>query len=52
MRFTGLFGLASLAVIGIIVADLEIHPAGTTAASNGIVDIVKPGINGLLGSTS
>jgi hypothetical protein len=52
MRFTGLFGLATLVVIGVIVADLEIHPAGTTSAANGLVNIEKPGLNALLGSTS
>jgi hypothetical protein len=52
MRFTGVFGLATLVVVGAIIAGLEIHPAGTTAAANGIVDIEKPGLNALLGSTS
>lgn len=52
MRFTGIFGLATLVVLGVIAADLEIHPGGTTAAANGIVNIEKPGLNALLGKTS
>ena len=52
MRATGLFAVITLVVLGVMFADLEIHPAGTTAAANGIVDIEKPGLNALLGSTS
>jgi hypothetical protein len=52
VRFTGLFGLGVLVALGAIVADLEIHPAGTTAAANGIVNIEKPGLNALLGKSS
>jgi hypothetical protein len=52
VRATGLFAVITLVVLGVMFADLEIHPAGTTAAANGIVDIEKPGLNALLGSTS
>ena len=52
MRATGIFAVLTLVVLGVMFADLEIHPAGTTAAANGIVDIEKPGLNALLGSTS
>lgn len=52
MRFSGLFGLAMLVVVGVMAANLETHPAGTTAAANGIVKIEKPGLNALLGKTS
>jgi hypothetical protein len=52
MRFTGFFGLLTLGVIGIMAASLEAKPAAATAAANGIVDIEKPGINALLGSTT
>lgn len=52
MRFTGFFGLLTLVVLGVVVADLEAKPAGTTAAANGIVAIEKPGLNALLGKTS
>jgi hypothetical protein len=52
MRPTGFFALLGLVVLGVIFADLELHPAGTTAAANGIVSIEKPGLNALLGKTS
>lgn len=52
MRPTTLLALAGLAVVGIIIANLTIHPTGTTAIANGFVSIEKPTINGLLGSTS
>ena len=44
--------IASLVVIGVIVADVLIHPAGTAAASQGTVNVEKPALNALLGSTS
>jgi hypothetical protein len=49
MRPTNLIGLAALVVVGIIVADVLIHPAGTQAAANGIVNITKPAESALLG---
>lgn len=49
MRPTSLLGLAGLVVIGIIIADFVIHPSGTTAAANGIVNITKPAEGALLG---
>jgi hypothetical protein len=52
MRFTGFVGVLLLVVVGVMFADLEIHPQGTTAAANGIVNIEKPGLNALLGKTS
>lgn len=52
MRFTGILGIAALTVVGVMLANLELHPAGTTAAANGIVGIEKPGLNALLGKTS
>lgn len=47
-----LFSLAALAVGGLIVADILIHPTGTSAASKGIAGIETPVVHGLLGSTS
>jgi hypothetical protein len=44
--------IASLVVIGVIVADVLIHPSGTNAASQGVVGVEKPALNALLGSTS
>jgi hypothetical protein len=52
MRPTNLLALAGLVVVGVIIADFLIHPAGTQAAANGVVDIEKPTFNALLGSTS
>lgn len=52
MRFTGFAGLALLVVVGVIIADLELHPTGTTAAGNSLVNIEKPGLNALLGKSS
>lgn len=52
MRFTGLFGILALVVVGAMAANLESHPAGATAAANGIVNIEKPGLNALLGKSS
>lgn len=52
MRFTGVAGLAILVVLGVMAANLEMHPAGTTAAANGVVAIERPGLNALLGKSS
>lgn len=54
MRFTGFFGLLTLGIVGVMIADLVIpsHVEGTKAAANGIVNIEKPGLNALLGKTS
>ncbi len=46
------FVLAGAAITGIIVADILIHPAGTTAAGNALVGIEKPTTNALLGVAS
>ena len=44
--------IGSLVVVGVIIADIITHPAGTTAASGGIVGIEKPALNALLGNAS
>jgi hypothetical protein len=49
MRPTTLIGLAGLVVVGIIIADFLIHPVGTTAAGNVLVNIAKPTEGALLG---
>jgi len=49
MRPTSILGLAGLVVVGIIIADFLIHPAGTRAAANGLVNITKPAESALLG---
>ena len=45
----GIFGLAGLVVIGIMVADIWKNPAGTKAASAGIAGIATPAESALLG---
>lgn len=45
-----IFSLAALVVGGIIVADILIHPAGTSAASAGVTQIEKPAFSALLGT--
>ena len=44
--------IAALVVVGVIIADILIHPAGTAAASQGITGIEKPALNALLGAGS
>jgi hypothetical protein len=52
MRPTTVLALAGLVVVGVIIANLTIHPEGTKAIANGFVSIEKPSLNALLGSTS
>lgn len=49
-RPTTFIGLAGLIVVGIILADLLIHPDGTTAAGNAINQLAATSVGGLLGS--
>ena len=44
-----LFGALTLVIIGAIAADVLTHPAGTTAAANGVASILKPSLNAVLG---
>jgi len=46
------FGLATLVVGGVILADLVIHPQGTKALTNAGVSAEKVSTNALLGKTS
>lgn len=50
MRPTSVLGLAGLAVIGMMLADVLIHPTGTQAAANGLVSIFTPAEQALLGT--
>jgi len=52
MRPTSFLALLGLVVVGVIIGDFLIHPAGTKAAANGIVSVEKPTLNALLGSTT
>jgi hypothetical protein len=47
-----IFVLAGAVVTGIVLADILIHPQGTTAAGNAIVGVEKPAANALLGVPS
>lgn len=49
MRGGGFLGLAALAVVGIIIADVLIHPRGTRAAFGGINTGVGTTSRALLG---
>lgn len=49
MRVTGFWSLAGLAVLGIIAADLIVHPAGTRAAGNVLINLERNTGNQLLG---
>lgn len=49
-RPTTVIGLLGLAIIGMIAADVLIHPDGTNAAGNAIVKIVTPTEQALLGT--
>ena len=44
--------IASLVIIGVIIADIIANPTGTAAASAGVTGIVKPSLNALLGKSS
>ena len=44
-----LAAITSLVIVGVIIADILTHPAGTAAASNGITGIEQPALSALLG---
>ena len=44
-----LAAITSLVIVGVIVADILTHPAGTAAASAGITGIEQPALSALLG---
>lgn len=52
LRVTGFWALTGAIVFGLIVADIWIHPQGTTAAGQQIVSLEKNTGNQLLGSTA
>lgn len=49
MKVTGLWSLAGAVVVGLIVADLITHPAGTQTAFNGITGLANNTGNQLIG---
>lgn len=50
--FGQVLAIATLVVIGAIIADLVIHPQGTGALFNGVSGIWRSGLNATLGQTS
>jgi hypothetical protein len=42
--------IASLVVVGIIIADILIHPAGTAQAMGGLIGMENSAVGGLLGA--
>jgi hypothetical protein len=46
------FGVVTLVVVGIMLADLVIHPNGTKVLTSSAVTAEKTGTNALLGKTS
>jgi len=44
-----LAAITSLVIVGVIIADILTHPAGTAAASRGITGIEQPALSALLG---
>jgi hypothetical protein len=46
------FALATAIVVGVAIADLVIHPAGTGVLVNGATLAEKQSLNALLGTTS
>jgi hypothetical protein len=46
----GVFGLATLAIIGVIIADIAIHPDALKAGLQGVNQLAKTTFTGLLGS--
>ena len=52
MRPTTILGLAGLIVVGVIIADLVVHPNGTKAAAGGINTLAKTSTSALLGKAS
>lgn len=41
--------IATLVIIGVVIADVLTHPAGVTSASKGFAGIETPALNALLG---
>ena len=45
----GVWAALTLTLVGVIIADLMIHPAGTTAAGNAVNQIISTTYGALLG---
>jgi hypothetical protein len=51
-RVTGFWALAGLVVMGLIVADIWLHPAGTNAVGNTLISAEKNTGNQLIGKAA
>lgn len=51
-RVTGFWALAGLAVMGLIVADIWLHPKGTNAVGNTLIAAEKNTGNQLIGTAA
>ena len=47
---TKIAGVFMVVIGGVILADILIHPAGTTAAGNALVGVLTPSYDALLGT--
>jgi len=52
MRVTGLWAAVGAVILGLIVADLITHPAGTQAAGGQVISLEKNTGNQLLGKAA
>lgn len=48
-RPTSFLALAGLVIMGIVIADVLKNPTGTQAAATGLVSVLKPSYDALLG---
>lgn len=48
----GVLNLAVIIAVGVMLADLVIHSQGTTALFNGVANLWKISVNGMLGKAS
>lgn len=49
MRVTGFWSAVGLTLVGFVIADLLIHPAGTQALGNSLVSVENATAYGMLG---
>lgn len=48
----GVLNLAVIIAFGVMIANMTVHASGTTALFNGIGNLWKVSVNGMLGKTS
>lgn len=52
MRVSGFWSAVGLVIVGLIVADLVLHPSGTSTAFSGITTLEKNTGNQLIGTAA